>query len=66
MALFFQLLSENELRDLSREELETLKAAFYHTLYTNETIKRELGATVSQRLAAIRAAREGTNPGSGT
>jgi hypothetical protein len=66
MALFFQLLSENELRDLRRDELEMLKAAFYHTLYTNETIKRELGATLNERLAAIRAARGGSASGSGT
>jgi hypothetical protein len=64
MALFFQLLSEGEIRDLSSEELATLKAAFYHALYTNETIKRELGTTVAQKLQAIREARQGPDPSS--
>jgi hypothetical protein len=62
MALFLQLLSENELRELSVEELKALKVAFYHTLYTNETIKRELGATVSQTLQTIRQRRQASQP----
>lgn len=64
MALFFQLLSEGELAELSSEELATLKAAFYHALYTNETIKRELATSVAQTLQAIREARQGQNPSS--
>jgi hypothetical protein len=64
MALFYQLLSENELNDLSPDELEALKAAVHHALSTNETIKRELGVTVARKLEAIRAARQGggSNP----
>ena len=54
MALFFQLLTEEELRDLTVEQLATLRAAFYHELYTNEAIKRELSTRISRTLRAIR------------
>jgi hypothetical protein len=57
MALFFQLLSKEELSGLRPEDLEALKATFYHTLYTNEAIKRELAIAVSQKLQAIRETR---------
>jgi hypothetical protein len=62
MALFFQLLSREELNNLSPEELQTLKATFYHTLYTNEAIRRELATAVAQRLQALLEARQ--EPGS--
>jgi hypothetical protein len=62
MAFLFQLLSENDLRDLGSEELEHLKAVFYHTLYTNETIRRELAITVSQTLQRLREQREQADP----
>lgn len=54
MALFFQLLTEEELRTLTVEQLATLRAAFYHELYTNAAIKRELGVRVARALATIR------------
>ena len=54
MALFFQLLTEEELRTLTVEQLATLRAAFYHELYTNEAIRRELSARVARTLDAIR------------
>jgi len=65
MAFLFQLLSESDLRDLSPEELERLKAAFYHSLYTNVAIRRELSITVSQALEAIRERRPPAEPESG-
>jgi len=65
MAFLFQLLSESDLRDLSPEELERLKATFYHSLYTNAAIRRELSITVSQALEAIRERRPPAEPESG-
>ena len=65
MALFFQLLSDEELRGLRPEEIEALKVTFYHTLYTNEAIKRELAIAVSQRLRAIRESRPEAGSSSG-
>ncbi len=47
MALFFQLLTEEELRTLTVEQLATLRAAFYHELYTNQAIRRELSGDCS-------------------
>jgi hypothetical protein len=60
MALFLQLLSESDILDLSVDELETLKAAYYRTLYTNEAIQRELAATVARVRETIRERREGS------
>jgi hypothetical protein len=54
MALFFQLLSEEELRSLTVEQLARLRAAFYHELYTNQAIRRELSRRVAQTLTALR------------
>ena len=53
MALFFQLLTEEELRTLTVEQLERLRAAFYHELSTNEAIKRALSTRVAQTLTTI-------------
>jgi hypothetical protein len=53
MALFFQLLTEEELRNLTVEQLKKLKAVYYHTLATNPTIKRVLGEKISQALSDI-------------
>jgi hypothetical protein len=53
MALFFQLLTEEELRNLTVEQLARLRAAFYHELYTNEAIKRELSARIARALDAL-------------
>jgi hypothetical protein len=64
MALFFQLLSERELAELSAEELETLKAAFYHALYNDPTIRRQLGGKVSETIDRLRAQRQTPNPDS--
>jgi len=58
MALLFQLLSEEDLRDLTVEQLEKLKAIFRHTLYTNPAIRRELSNKVSQALETMRAEQE--------
>jgi hypothetical protein len=55
MALFFQLLTEEELRTLTVEQIKRLKAAFDHELSTNEAIKRALGARVTRTLDTIRA-----------
>ena len=46
MALFFQLLTEEQLRDLTVEQLARLRAAFYHELYTNRTIRNALRRSV--------------------
>jgi hypothetical protein len=54
MALFFQLLTEEELRDLTVEQIRRLRAAFYHELSTNEAIKRALSARVARTLDIIR------------
>jgi hypothetical protein len=54
MALFFQLLTEEELRNLTVEQIKRLKAAFDHELSTNEAIKRALSARVTRTLDAIR------------
>jgi hypothetical protein len=54
MALFFQLLTEEELRTLSVEQLARLRAAFYHELYTNQAIRRELSRRVAQTLTNLR------------
>ena len=62
MALFFQLLTEEELRDLTVEQLATLRAAFYHELYTNEAIKRVLSTRISRTLATIRGEQEQEPP----
>lgn len=53
MSLFFQLLTEEELRKLTVEQLEKLKAVFSHTLATNLTIKRVLSEKISQALEDI-------------
>ena len=58
MALFLQLLTEDDLRDLSVEERGTLRAAFYHALYNNQAIKGELTVAIRRSLAAIRAQRQ--------
>jgi hypothetical protein len=63
MALFLQLLTPEEVLDLSAEELRILRTAFYHTLYNNMLIKRQLTDTISETLAVIRARREGSPPG---
>jgi len=62
MSLFFQLLTEEELRDLTVEQFATLKAAFYHELYTNEAIKRELSTRISRTLRTIRGESEQEQP----
>ena len=62
MALFFQLLTEEELRALTVEQLATLRAAFFHELYTNEAIRRELGARVARTLEAMRGDQEQEPP----
>jgi hypothetical protein len=54
MSLFFQLLTEEELRTLSVEQIKRLRAAFSHELATNEAIKRALGARVTRTLDLIR------------
>jgi hypothetical protein len=54
MALFFQLLTEEELRTLTVEQLARLRAAFYHELYTNQAIRRELSRRVAQTIATLR------------
>jgi len=54
MALFFQLLTEEELRNLTVEQIKRLRAAFDHELSTNEAIKRALSARVARTLDAIR------------
>ena len=54
MALFFQLLTEEELRNLTVEQIKRLRAAFYHELSTNEAIKEEFRKKISQALADIR------------
>jgi hypothetical protein len=54
MALFFQLLTEEELRNLTVEQIKRLKAAFDHELSTNEAIKRALSARVARTLDTIR------------
>ena len=54
MALFFQLLTEEELRNLTVEQIKRLKAAFDHELATNEAIKRALSARVARTLDTIR------------
>jgi hypothetical protein len=53
MALFFQLLTEEELRTLTVEQLARLRAAFYHELYTNQAIRRELSRRVAQTLTTL-------------
>ena len=58
MALFFQLLTEEELRTLTVEQLERLRAAFLHELSTNEAIRRELSARIARTLAALRGEQE--------
>jgi hypothetical protein len=54
MSLFFQLLTEEELRTLTVEQIKRLRAAFSHELATNEAIKRALGARVTRTLDLIR------------
>ena len=54
MALFFQLLTEEELRNLTVEQIKRLRAAFDHELSTNEAIKRALSARVARTLDTIR------------
>ena len=54
MALFFQLLTEEELRNLTVEQIKRLRAAFFHELSTNEAIKRALSARVARTLDTIR------------
>jgi hypothetical protein len=54
MALFFQLLTEEELRNLTVEQIKRLRAAFFHELSTNEAIKRALSARVARTLETIR------------
>ena len=56
MALFFQLLTEEELRNLTVEQLARLRAAFSHELYTNSAIRRELSTRIARTLALIREA----------
>ena len=63
MALFFQLLTEEELRGLTVEQLATLRAAFYHELYTNEAIKIELSTRISRTLSTIRGESGDDEPG---
>jgi hypothetical protein len=53
MALFFQLLTEEELGNLTVEQLARLRAAFYHELYTNEAIRRELSARIARALETM-------------
>jgi hypothetical protein len=57
MALFLQLLTEDDLRDLSVEERGTLRATFYHTLYNNQAIRGELSVAIRRSLDGIRARR---------
>jgi hypothetical protein len=64
MGLFSQCLTPADLRDLTVGELETLKAAFFRELHTNETIKDELRHRLAQTLDMIRAQRSsGADPG---
>ena len=50
MALFFQLLTGEELRTLTVKQRATLRAAFYHELYTNAAIERgKVGAGACSR-----------------
>ena len=42
MALFFQLVPPDYLKDLTPGQIEALKAAFYRELHTNATIAEEL------------------------
>ena len=65
MALFFQLLTEEELRHLTVEQLARLRAAFYHELYTNEAIRRELSARIARTLEDIGGAQGQESPPSG-
>ncbi len=54
MALFFQLLTEEELRNLTVEQLKKLRAAFNHELSTNPAIRRALSERVSRTLDTLR------------
>ena len=53
MALFFQLLTEEELRNLTVEQLARLRAAFYHELYTSRTIRNALRRRVLQTIETL-------------
>jgi hypothetical protein len=55
MGILFQFLSEEDMKDLTVEQLAKLRALFYHTLHTNEVIKEEFRRKISQALANIRA-----------
>ena len=65
MALFFQLLTEEELRNLTVEQIKRLRAAFLHELSTNEAIRRELSTRISRTLATLRGEQEQESPPSG-
>ena len=54
VALFFQLLTEEELCDLTVEQLARLRAAFYHELFPHEAIRRERSTRISRTLRTIR------------
>ena len=54
MGILFQFLSEDDVKNLTVEQLAKLKALFYHTLHTNEVIKEEFRKKISQALADIR------------
>jgi hypothetical protein len=55
MGILFQFLSEDDVKNLTVEQLAKLRALFYHTLHTNEVIKEEFRRKISQALADIRA-----------
>ena len=65
MGLLFQLLTEEELRHLTVEQLARLRAAFYHELYTNEAIRRELSARIARTLEEMGGGQEQEPPPSG-
>ena len=63
MALFFQLLTEEELRTLTVEQLARLRAAFYHELYTNQAIRgSSAGALLKPSLLSTASRDRGNRP----
>jgi hypothetical protein len=53
MALFFQLVSPDALKDLTPGQIEALKAAFYRELHTNATIRDELTRRIDLTLRSF-------------
>jgi len=54
MGIVFQFLTEEDMQNLTVEQLAKLKAIFYHTLHTSTVIKEELRDKISQALNNIR------------